>query len=289
MSQHKSSTGKSNNKLTTAASAALLLLALSACGGGGSGGSGNGAATSALPYINAAIVTLQTTGTNSAAAVAVRNNDANGSTISDANVVINGSTATYSADTAFYSSSLNLPAGARVSVSITVNGRTYTAEGTRALGFPALTNPASGGTWNANNPNNVTWTGAAGSSSSGYLLEILDVNGGVAWPLPERTFKSVSAATNSYLIEAGSLFAETYTVLLGETKLQTFTNAASGSSLAVVAFDNRTFTVTNSVARQLATTRPAAVSTLIQTMPNSESLSMRTAQTVLKVPPSLHP
>ena len=160
----------------------VTLAAVSACSGGGGGGgssSGSGAAPAGQPTIVATVITFPTGavppnfvagGFNSAASAKVTGQNA--APITNASVTLVGAPLSYVVADQQYEGALNINPGATVTVSVSVNGATYTASHTNFSTYPTITAPAANTTWSLQTANVVSWSGAV--PDTGLLCNGMD-------------------------------------------------------------------------------------------------------------------
>ena len=223
---------------------------LVACGGGGGGGGGN--PPPAAPGVLASLVSFAATnvppgfiasGYNSGASVQVVNTS-NNTPITDAAVTVNGAALTYVAANQDYEGILNVAPGASASLSVVVQGATYSVVAPQVPSYPAISAPQSGATWASAASNLVAWSGVLPSTNGQYAVGVVDTNGQLLWPATGG-FQAVAAGTTSYAVPAGSVSVGNRLVLVGIVTVASVTNAAAGSGFAIGGFSYVPITVTN--------------------------------------------
>jgi hypothetical protein len=192
----------------------LLTAGVSCSGGGGGGGN---APVPVLPIIIAGLYSFPTAsvppgfappGFNSAASVEIWN-DANGVIIPNATVSMNGVVLQYNPTDAMYEGYVNVSPGDAVTLTATVNGKSYTASGTQFTDYPAITSPAPGASWSVGNSHTITWSGGGPvvSSSDSYVLAIADAvdpNINLIWP-SDGYFRDLDSTVTSNIIPANGI------------------------------------------------------------------------------------
>ena len=227
------------------ASSALLL---TTCGGGG-------APNIRIPAISAELTSFPTgsipAGFNNSATVSVLDG-VYGIPILDAAVSMNGVALTYQASnkqsvvpSGDYVGNVVVAPGGVVTLSVTVDGKTYAVAATQHSTYPSVLAPAPGATWTPNTNNTVTWSGGAPTGNDSYVVGILDA----AYPNPHWSYNwlldhGVPIGTTSYTIPAYSLAGGSRYVLAGIRTTYAIPNAAYGSSLTIGGFNYVPVTVT---------------------------------------------
>lgn len=245
----------------------VTLAAVSACGGGGGGGgSGSGAGPAGQPMIVATVITFPTGavppnfvagGFNSAASVKVTGQNA--APITSASVTLDGAQLGYVAADQQYEGALSINPGAAVTVSVSVNGATYTASHTNFSTYPTITAPAANTTWSLQTANFVSWSGAVPDSTSQYAVGVFNASGALVWPVGGGLMVLPPSSTSA-IIGADSLTAGNFLVLVGIIDGGTFPGAASGSVVAIGGFSYVAVTAAEpSSAVQSVATSPASV------------------------------
>jgi outer membrane protein assembly factor BamB len=241
---------------------------ISSCGGGG-GGKAVSPPPANAPTIVASVVTFGGTaqvlslpqGYNTIADVQVQD-PATGAAITTATVTIDGTPASYVVSDQLYEAILGLNTGVTVTVSVSVNGVTYTASHQNYGTYPAITAPTANTTWSSQQTNLVSWTGTPPDSTSNYSVGVLSsATGGLVWPAGGR-FQTVQPPNVSTSIPAGGLGAGSYLVLVGLVDLLPFSGAATGSELGIGGFAYAQISVTMPpppAALESLTTSPANV------------------------------
>ena len=93
--------------------------------------------------------------------------------IETATVTINGTSLNWNSPYGLYNNqSLVIAAGDTVNLSVTLQGKTYTAQAPQFTTFPSVTSPTSGATWTAANANTITITCGAGVPVSGIACGV---------------------------------------------------------------------------------------------------------------------
>jgi hypothetical protein len=163
--------------------------------------------------------------------------------ITTATVVMNGVTLTYNAAPAHqqYEGTVIVAPGGSVTLSVTVEGNTYSASGTQFTAYPTISYPTALDPFYANNINTVTWSpGAPLTTAAVYLLGVLDAAdpiGGNAY------FQGLATSYNSFPIPAGSFTAGSRIVIVGITTPVSIPNAATNSFLIIGGFNYVPITV----------------------------------------------
>jgi uncharacterized repeat protein (TIGR03803 family) len=241
-------------------SAVFALIVLSSCGGGGGGSGsavGGGSAGSAVgaPYILASVFSFATgnvpsgflpAGYNTMVVVSVQD-DATGAPLTNAVVKANGNILSYSALSQDYEAAVLLDAGARMVVSVEVNGSSYGVSGNQIAAYPKITAPMPGSTVAPNTNSNVTWSSAPQVGSE-FLLGVFDTDGNLVWPqalngglqtLPNAD-RNFTLPINSNSISPGNRL-----LLLGQFAVVNISNSAANSSLIFSGFDYVPIAVSN--------------------------------------------
>jgi len=188
---------------------ASLVLLLSSCGGGGGGG-GNPKSSSSPPLIFATVVSFPTgavppgfaqPGSNSLVEVSVQD-ASSGASLTSASVSLNGVALAYNAALQEYDAETVVDPAQNISLNVSVNGAAYTASATQFTAYPSISSPQSGATWLSSVANLVAWSSVAPSTSSLYLLGVVDTSGNLVWP-SSNSFQSQPSSATSFTIGAG--------------------------------------------------------------------------------------
>lgn len=228
---------------------AWSVLLLTACGGGALPSSQR------VPLISAELTSFPTgsipAGFNSSASVAVRDG-LYGAAISDATVSMNGVSLPYQVSSkqsvgnyGDYEGNVIVVPGGVVTLSVTVDGKTYVVSVIQHATYPAISTPAFSTTWASNANNTVTWSGGAPSANESYLVGVLDaaypnVHWSYNWPLDQ----AVPAGTTTYTIPPYSIAGGNRYVLAGIRTTVAVPNAVFGSSFTIGGFNYVPITVT---------------------------------------------
>jgi hypothetical protein len=132
---------------------------------------------SPAPYIAATVLVNASDGSPFKESVTIQPNEfAYTSPITNATVTINGTSAPYQSSSGTYSCSLTIAPGAQITVSVTLNGVTYTATATQFSSSPVITAPTSGATWNHTVDNSITWNAATLTTGAKCLVGVATSN-----------------------------------------------------------------------------------------------------------------
>ncbi len=194
---------------------------------GESGGSNQANAIPAMPpapYIWADVFSYA--GTNTAdAKVEVRTSSA-GAYITNATVIINGSTLTYDSFSNLYTGTVTVNKGAAVNLSITDAGVTYSESLTMYSVFPSILAPVSGATWDTTKSYTVAWS-AASPAASRYNVDFYKQN---------TVAVGTTSATTMVTIAANNFTAgTTYQLYVSVFAATPITNAANQSQFNIIA------------------------------------------------------
>jgi len=222
----------------------LLALSISLFGCRGDGG-GDSSAPPSPPLIEALLFSFPIGSiplANFENAMAIVTDSSSGANITTATVVMNGVTLTYNASPTHqaYEGNVTVMPGGSVTLSVTVEGNTYTASGNQFTIYPSISSPVSGATFTANSSNTVTWSAGAPLTSAVYLLGVLDATdpmGGTAY------FQGLGTNVNSFSIPANSLTAGSRVVIVGIATTVSIPNAATDSALVFGGFNYVPITV----------------------------------------------
>jgi outer membrane protein assembly factor BamB len=151
-------------------------------------------------------------------------------------VNVDGTPLSYVAADTAYEGTLSIGAGATVTVTVKVNGATYTASQANFSGFPAIIAPSSGTFWYSAVTNEITWSGTVPDSTSQNAVAIVDsASGAVIWP-PGQKYQLLSPGQNRTFVPGGSLPAGSDILLVGIIDPLGFQGAAPGSQLVISGF-----------------------------------------------------
>jgi hypothetical protein len=193
------------------------------------------------------------------------NTSSGGEPISNATVLLNGTLLTYNdqggpgSPNGTYLGSVNIAAGASVTLTVIANGGTYTATGKMNTTFPNITSPTDGANWSVAAGQTIKFTPGAPTAGGYYFAGVLDTTGNWVWPTSNGPiFTSMSGVTSpiSVPVPAGNLSSgRSYvavagmmngTITGGQNGLTasggiTIPNAQPGSVLILGAADEVTF------------------------------------------------
>ncbi len=198
------------------------LIIISACGGGGGGG-----AVPVQPIIVAQVNSFDAAnvapgfapaGFNSLASVIVLDN-ATEAIISSATVSINGANLAYNPTDEIYVGYMNISPGDIVALTVTVDGKSYSASGTQFTSYPLITSPTASASWSIGNSHTLSWTGGMPAPSYGgyYEIAVLDASnptGMLVWP-PDDYMWELDLSTTSNILAANSLSIGNRLALVG--------------------------------------------------------------------------
>ncbi len=147
-------------------------------------------------------------GVNSAATVEILD-AAIGATISTAIVSMNSVSLAYNPTQKTYQGYFNVSPGDAVILTVTINGKSYTASGTQFTTYPVITSPTPSTSWPIGNSHTVTWSGGTPlpSYNGSYVVAILDAsdpNGNLVWP-SDNYLWDVDMGVTSNIIPANSM------------------------------------------------------------------------------------
>lgn len=221
------------------AAALLVAVGLSACGGGGQAASPP-APPPGPPKIVASVSTLFSpdaqTSSNYVTQATVQVSDGTGSPITTAQVTADGVPLPYVTADQDYEGTLSIKPGDTIMVAATVNGTTYSASHQNLGTFPAVISPADGTFWSAQPGNLISWSGAVPDSSSVYAVGMVSIDGGgLVWPA-QGGYEVVTPPQSSTTVDATSVPAGSYYVLVGIVDYVPFQSAAAGSDLVIGGF-----------------------------------------------------
>lgn len=227
---------------------ASSVLLLTTCGGGGLPSSPR------MPLISAELISFPTgsipAGFNSSASVAVMDG-LYGVPISDATVSMNGVALPYQISSkqsvgayGDYEGNVVVAPGGVVTLSVTVDGKTYLVSTIQHTTYPTISTPAFGATWTSNTNNIVTWSGGAPTANESYLVGVLDaaypnVHWSYNWPLSQ----AVPIGTTFYTIPPYSIAGGSQYVLAGIRTTVAIPSAVFGSSFTIGGFNYVPITV----------------------------------------------
>jgi hypothetical protein len=163
----------------------------------------------------------------------------NGINITNATVTLNGITLVYDSSPTHeeYEGSVIITPGNTVTLTVTFDGIIYTASGTQFNSYPTISSPASGGTWQANNVNSITWSGGAPTTNAAYVFGVLnaaDVNGSSIWPTGSAdNLMAVPISTTSYPIPANSVSTGSRLIIVCLAMNASIPNTAANSILGI--------------------------------------------------------
>jgi outer membrane protein assembly factor BamB len=241
--------------------AACLLAALTACGGGGggaatesgSGGSsgqgGSGAGTQSALSIKGYVYSFVggaaapgpiAGGANTLARIQVTEVANGGAIVTGATVTLNGTSLAYVASQYDYEGTLNVGVGSTITLSVQLDGTTYSGSVNTRSGLPTITVPSTGTVWDGIAAGAVSWS-AAGSSTPN-AIGVFGPGGTQLWPTG-GTPMAISAQQGNVSVPTGGLGSGTVWVAVGTTTTMTVTPAAAGSSVAVGTFSYDPVTV----------------------------------------------
>jgi hypothetical protein len=216
------------------------------------------------PYI-AGLAISDASGASLYEFVFVSTSNNGGEPISNAMVLLNGTLLTYNDDggpgspNGTYQGSVNIAAGASVTLTVIANGGTYTATGKMNTTFPNITSPTSGANWSVAYSQTIKFTPGAPTTGAYYFAGVQDTTSQWVWPTSNGpNFTSMSGVTspisvavpagclssgNSYVAVAGMMNGA---ITGGQNGLTvtggiTIANAQSGSVLVLGAADAVTF------------------------------------------------
>lgn len=251
-----------------------LALSLGSCGGGG-----GPPPSSPPPLIFATVVSFPTggvppgfaqPGSNSLVAVSVLD-ASSGASLSNASVSVNGTPLAYNAAFQEYEAETVVDPAQNISLSVSVNGGVYTASATQFTAYPSISSPQSGATWLSSAANLVSWSSVTPSTSSLYLLGVVDTGGNLVWP-SGTSFQSLPSGATSYAIGSNLLSPGDRYVLVGVAAMAGISSAASGSAIVMSGFNYVPVTVTS--APPPATLVSIAVAPATPTISVSKSLQL---------------
>ncbi len=124
-----------------------------------------------------------------------------GPAISDAVVSINGVTLPYDSYYAHFQGDVAVAPGESVTLSVTAEGKTYSASGTQFTSYPVISAPAPNIVWSTFYNNTIQWSGGAPQTDAFYALRIVDaVDPNVRiWPSGSLQ-QEVTLGTTSYTL-----------------------------------------------------------------------------------------
>lgn len=222
-----------------AALAIVLLLGVAGCGGGGGGNSGDSGPSAHCIFAQKVDFPAGQVpaGFNTGALVAVLDNSC---TIPRANasVTVNGVPLTYNSTYQDYEGDVVVAPGGSISLSVTVDGMTYTASGTQFTSYPTISAPQPMAIWSSALQNVVSWSGGSPLSNAQYGIGVLDAadpNGNLVWP-GSGFLDFKSSGTSSLTIPSFSLSKGNRLVIVGLLTSLNIPGAAPGSSLDIGGF-----------------------------------------------------
>jgi outer membrane protein assembly factor BamB len=251
--------------LALRAGSLAVLAVLCACGGGGGSGDHGGGGIS-QPTIVATIITFPSGGVppgfipggfNSFAGVKIT--DQSGAQVTTASVSVDGTELSYFAADQQYEVSLNVNPNATVTVSVMLNGVTYTASRTNFATYPTITSPIPNAAWSAQGSDLVSWTGVVPDSTAQYAVGVFDAHGALVWP-SGGSLMAVPSSQTSTTVNLGGLGVGDDIVLVGLIDAAPFPGAGAGSGLGIGGFTYAPVTVTASAGTvESLAVRPAPV------------------------------
>jgi outer membrane protein assembly factor BamB len=209
-------------------------------------------------------------GSNSLVAVSVLD-ASSGASLSNASVSVNGTPLAYNAAFQEYEAETVVDPAQNISLSVSVNGGVYTASATQFTAYPSISSPQSGATWLSSAANLVSWSSVTPSTSSLYLLGVVDTGGNLVWP-SGTSFQSLPSGATSYAIGSNLLSPGDRYVLVGVAAMAGISSAASGSAIVMSGFNYVPVTVTS--APPPATLVSIAVAPATPTISVSKSLQL---------------
>src|SRR5208337_1208797 len=167
--------------------------------------------------------------------------------ITNATVIMNGVTLLYNGNDQQYEGNIVVPPGMPITLSISVNGSTYTASTSQYSSCPVISSPAPNAIWSVSDSNTVTWSGGSPTAPNAlYGLGILDANnsnGNLVWP-SDNSLQTIPIGSTSCPIPANSLSAGSRVVIVGIATTVPVSGAADGSIFVVAGFNYAPLTVT---------------------------------------------
>jgi hypothetical protein len=207
---------------------------LAACGGGDEGGSSATPSpnpSAGPPRISASLSVAPGTSAATNGSASIRVFQGSSSTpITNAQVQVNGLSVPYVAANSIYTADLQIAPGSTQTVSVTVNGTTYTQSIQASTTFPSITAPVSNSTWVPLLSNPIRWT-AASPSPDVYLVGVTTPAGQVVWPT--SGFQQVPRDVVNVDVAANVLTTGDYSAVVIAVHGKEFTGAAENSSLAI--------------------------------------------------------
>lgn len=167
------------------------------------------------------------------AAVAVT--DQAGDAITNATVAVNGVALAYT-DVQTYEGLLTINPGDVVTLTVTVDGITYTASRTEFSAYPTIIVPVPGTNWAPNVTNLMTWSGAVPDSTAFYALGLFTPSGSQVWPT-NGPLQDVIPPQDSYALSTDALGIGNFLVLVGIADYVPVPDAAPGSILLLGGFN----------------------------------------------------
>lgn len=170
-----------------------------------------------------------------------------GNAVTNASVTVNGFALSYNSSPSHleYEGNFTINPGDAITLSVTVNGKTYTSNATQPTSYPALSAPSSGAVWGTLGTNSVSWTGVPPLADTYYLLGVLDANdpaGGTPY------FHPLAPSATTYDIPPYSLSAGNKDLIIGITSVSRVANADASSGIIVGGFSYVPITVNSGTA-----------------------------------------
>lgn len=168
------------------------------------------------PYIQAEFIVSAADGTTPIIREAAVLTTFGGTPITNATVTVGTGTLAYDAGTSVYdtpSGTISISAGSTVSLTVTLNGSTYSSSATQFTSFPTNTTSTS---WSVSAANSVTWTAPAGGLPTGaeYVVGVETTSQMVVYPVSGTPYFTTTVAPFS--VPASTLTSgTTYVGLLG--------------------------------------------------------------------------
>jgi hypothetical protein len=221
----------------------FLILLLSSC----SGGSSTSTTVTMPPFIGAELDSFPTGSVplNVNNTIVNVQDGASGNAITNATAVMNGVNLSYNATYQNYEGRVVVAPGDRVTLTVKVGAKTYTASGTQFTSYPIISTPVSGATLSTSCENTISWSEEAPTTNDFYVFGVLDgsdPSGQVIWP-STGYLQTVPIGTNSYNIPANSLTVGNRLVIVGIATVIPIPDAAADSGLLIGGFNSAPITV----------------------------------------------
>ncbi len=200
------------------------------CHGGGGGGGGGGGSG---PYIVAMVLSMSDGSAppfGFSEQVRVCSDSSCSSRISDATVTVNGSPVSWDSMKDEYRGTVNIAAGASVTISVSTGGSTYTATGTQYSTAPTISGSMPT-TWTASSANTISWSGGSPTTGAAYFVGVLDQSGTFLYPTGDHGPQEVSISSTSQSVPAGTLSAGSDVVMIGIGSIGLASQASGGISI----------------------------------------------------------